>query len=258
MPVPCVQRPTSRCLSGYLTSSLRHLALVVANQTRNQRGVHSGAARQRRRPRGACGARPNRRRDPPPHRLIGPGARSQFTVFALEMALLPERSYRPAAALFTYHEIADRLGYVLGPAAGAGEPKLVAANDNLRVARTGPGPLRLRLSRRPVPRIIVGWDEAPRYAVTRNAVSGRCLAPDMLQASGQHGVCQPYRCPGSRPPACYRVIVHSLDDPHLWCPGAWRIRTRAAGARTCHVTWIRPCKPKFRFRSRIRWQAADG
>lgn len=91
-------------------------------RTRNRRGVHGGAARRRRDPavravRDRIGAEIHRRITS----AIGPGA-DPGTVFALEMAFFGAL-VQAGSGTFTYHEIADRLGYVVGLIlAGANEP----------------------------------------------------------------------------------------------------------------------------------------
>ncbi|PQM49269.1 putative HTH-type transcriptional regulator [Mycobacterium talmoniae] len=93
--------------------ALRHLALVVAGRTRGRRGLHHRAAGWRRRPGGPHGARPDRRRDPSPdHLAMGPDADPR-TVSVLEMTFFGALVNAGSGA-FTYHQIADRLAYVVG------------------------------------------------------------------------------------------------------------------------------------------------
>ena len=87
-------------------------------RTRSRGRLHDRAARRRHRSRGARGARPDRRRDPPPHRIgRRPGRRPAHCVRARDDVL--RRAGQAGSGDFTYHQIADRLGYVVGLILGA-------------------------------------------------------------------------------------------------------------------------------------------
>lgn len=119
--VPCVT-DVNVPMPIRVTSSLRHLALVVADEPEIGAActaalLDGGADPAVRAVRDRIGAEIHRRITS----AIGPGA-DPGTVFALEMAFFGAL-VQAGSGTFTYHEIADRLGYVVGLIlAGANEP----------------------------------------------------------------------------------------------------------------------------------------
>ncbi|EUA51758.1 tetR family transcriptional regulator [Mycobacterium xenopi 3993] len=128
--------------------ALRHLALVVADEPEVAAActtalLGGGADPAVRKVRDRIGAEIHRRITS----AIGPDADPR-TVAALEMAFFGALVQAGSGA-FTYHQIADRLAYVVGLILPG--PRLEKTAHDRRDAGTGARPLRLRLSRRSVP-----------------------------------------------------------------------------------------------------------